>query len=96
MHQLICVGVLLTLSFLLNAPLAARMASDGNWGEGLGILIGPLVFFYLVHVPLYYAVRLVRGAALASFTRSKLNYIAAVVGLAGILGTLAQRVPHAG
>ncbi|MFC0243271.1 hypothetical protein [Rhodopseudomonas telluris] len=93
MHQVICVVVLLVLSLTLNAPVAARMAGDGNWGEGLGILVGPVMIFYIVHAPIYYAVRLVRGPALASFAGSKLNYLAALIGLTGILGTLAQRVP---
>jgi hypothetical protein len=94
MHQAICVAVLLTVAVLLNGPLAARMAADGNWGEAVGrLFFGPAVFFYIVHSVIYYAVRISRGpAAVATYAASKLNYIALVISLLGIIGAVAQRV----
>ncbi|MGQ4274991.1 hypothetical protein [Terrihabitans sp. B22-R8] len=95
MRQIICIAIILAVSALCNAPLAARMASDGNWGEAVGQLVfAPLVVFYLVHSVIYYGTRLVRGRdALASYTNSKLSWIAFIVSVLGILGSAAQRVP---
>ncbi|WP_421363011.1 hypothetical protein [Agrobacterium rosae] len=94
MHQVICVFVLLVVSLLLNAQWATQIANDGNWGEAIGtLLIGPLGLFYFVHTIIYYAVRLIRGpSAVATYSASKLNYIAFAVSLLGILGAVAQRV----
>lgn len=94
MHQAISVSILLAIAVLLNAPLAAKMATNGNWGEAIGsVLFGPLVFFYVVHSLIYYAVRFLRGkSAVAAYSASKLNYIALVISLLGILGAAAQRM----
>lgn len=93
MHQAISLSILLAIAVLLNAPLAARMAADGNWGEAVGnVFFGPIVFFYIVHSLIYYAVRILRGpSAVAAYAASKLNYIAFVISLLGILGAVAQR-----
>lgn len=93
MHQLISVSVLVVVALLLNAQVASQMANDGNWGEAAGLLLsGPLGLFLLSHIVIYYPVRLIRGSsALASFSASKLNYIAFVISLMGILGAVAQR-----
>ncbi|MDP9835961.1 hypothetical protein J2T09_000703 [Neorhizobium huautlense] len=93
MHQLICFSILLVVAVLFNAVAAAKMASDGNWGEAVGqLFFGPLVFFYVTHSVIYFATRLIRGpAAVASYSASRLNYIAFVITLLGILGAAAQR-----
>ncbi|MBB3947277.1 type IV secretory pathway VirB2 component (pilin) [Rhizobium skierniewicense] len=77
----------------MNAPYAAQMASDGNWGEAFGqMILGPLGFFLAAHVVIYYGLRLVRGPSkLKSFSATKLNYIALSLALMGILGAVAQR-----
>ncbi|MGV1834156.1 hypothetical protein ACQZ6C_05300 [Rhizobium rhizogenes] len=94
MRQVICVGVLLIVAVLLNAPMAAKMAGDGNWGEAVGsMLFAPIVVFYFVHSLVYYATRFLRGpAAVATYATSKLNYIAFVISLLGVLGAVAQRM----
>jgi hypothetical protein len=92
MHQVISLFIILTVTLLLNAQMAAQMASDGNWGEAVGLLLfAPLSIFFASHTLIYYALRLIRGSsALASYSASKLNYIALVISLLGILGAVAQ------
>lgn len=94
MHQLISVAVLLAVAVLLNGPLAMRMAADGNWGEAIGrLFFGPVVFFYLVHSVIFYAMRLFRRAeGGAGYATSRLNYISMVISLLGVLGAVAQRL----
>ncbi|XUY27491.1 hypothetical protein RMR21_003765 [Agrobacterium sp. rho-8.1] len=93
MHLTICIVLLLTVSAVLNASHAAQMAGVGNWGEALGeIAFGPLAFFFIAHVIIYYAIRAIRGREkLKSFSATKLNYIAFTLALMGILGAIAQR-----
>ena len=94
MHQLISFTIVFLAAVALNLKSAAIDASNGNWGEGLGNLVfGPLVFFYGVHTIIYFAVRLVRGRdAIAAYSASRVNYIAAVVTLLGVLGAAANRI----
>lgn len=93
MHQLICFSILFVVAVLLNVATASRMASDGNWGEAVGrLFFGPLAFFYIIHSVIYVATRLIRGPeAVAPYASSKLNYIAFVITLLGIVGAAAQR-----
>ncbi len=93
MHQLISIAILLAVAFLFNAPLAANMASAGQWGEAVGrLFVGPVAFFYIAHSVVYYATRAARGAdKVGTYAGSRLNYVALVITLLGILGALAQR-----
>lgn len=93
MRQAVCVIILLAIAVLLNAPSAAQMAGDGNWGEAAGnLILGPIVIFYIVHSLIYYPVYALRGpAAVAPYTTSKINYIAFAISLLGVLGAVAQR-----
>lgn len=92
MHQTICVAILLSVAALLNAPLAAKMAADGNWGEAAGrMFAGPIIVFYIVHTLVYYVMRLMRGrTAISTYAASRLNYIAFTITLLGILGAVAR------
>lgn len=94
MHQTIAIGISLAIAVLLHGPLAAAEVSDGNWGSALGNLIfGPLVIFFLVHTIVYFLSRMIRGREkLASFSGSRLNYIAAAITILGILGSVANQV----
>jgi hypothetical protein len=94
MHQLISFAVVFAIAVALNLRSAAIAASNGNWGEGLGNLVfAPLVFFYGVYTILFFAVRLLRGKdAVAAYSASRLNYIAAGITLLGVLGAAANRI----
>jgi len=93
-HQLISFTIVFVAAVALNLKSAAIAASDGNWGESVGNLVfGPLVFFFGVYTIVFFAVRLVRGKdAVAAYSASRLNYIAAVVTLLGVLGAAANRI----
>ena len=93
MHQAISVVALFVVAFLLNAPFAAMVAADGNWGEAVGsLLIGPVVFYYAVHSLVYFTARFLRGrSAVATYTASRLNYVALAISVLGVLGAAAQR-----
>lgn len=92
MHQVISLFIILAVTLLLNARPAAQMASDGNWGEAVGLLFfGPLSIFFASHTMIYFALRLIRGSStLGSYSASKLNYIALGISLMGMLGAVAQ------
>lgn len=94
MHQMIAVALPLILAFLLNGGDAAQMVSVGYWGGAMGsLLFGPLMTFYVVHTLVYFVVRLIRGKdRVGSYTRSRLNYIAAAVAMLGIVGAAAAPV----
>jgi hypothetical protein len=91
MHQIISLGLILATVFLFNARAAAEMASAGFWGWAVGqLFFGPVVFFFLVHTVVYLVVRLVRGKErVRSYTRSRLNYVAAVLTILGTIGAAA-------
>lgn len=94
MHQIISLGLILATAFLFNAGAAAEMASVGFWGEAVGrLFFAPIVFFYLVHTVVYFVVRLIRGKdRVRSYTRSRLNYIAAALTILGTIGAAAAPV----
>lgn len=94
MHLIISLGMILAAAFLFNAAKAAEMASIGLWGYGVGqLFVAPILVFFFLHTLIYFAVRLIRGKdKLKSYTRSRLNYIAAVVSILGILGSAAAPV----
>nr|WP_145994388.1 hypothetical protein [Mesorhizobium loti] len=79
---------------VLNLKSAAIMTSDGNWGGALGSMVfGPIVFFLILQAVLFYATRFLRGRqAVATFTTSRLNYVAGLITLLGVLGAAASRM----
>ncbi|VXB20918.1 hypothetical protein [Brevundimonas sp. G8] len=91
MHQIIALAVTLLIALLLNGVAAAKMVSVGYWGGALGALfVGPVIVFYAVHTLVYFVVRLIRGKdRVRSYTRSRINYVAAAVAILGVLGAAA-------
>ncbi|MFN3876760.1 MAG: hypothetical protein ACK4MH_00120 [Brevundimonas sp.] len=91
MHQIISLGLILATAFLFNAAAAAHMASIGMWGFAVGrLFFAPIIVFYFVHTLVYFVVRLIRGKdRVRSYTRSRLNYVGAVVAILGVLGAAA-------
>jgi heme/copper-type cytochrome/quinol oxidase subunit 2 len=91
MHQMIALALTLIVAVLLNGGAAAQMISAGYWGGAIGsLLFGPLIVFYVVHTLVYFVVRLIRGKdRVRSYTRSRLNYVAAVVAILGVVGAAA-------
>lgn len=91
MHQIIALAVTLVVALLLNGAAAAQMVSVGYWGGALGaLLVGPLIVFYVVHTVVYFVLRLIRGKdRVRSYTRSRINYVAAAVAILGVLGAAA-------
>lgn len=89
MRQAIVLGITLTTAFLLCAAPTARAMSDGAWGPALGtLLVGPLSVFVLTHAVVYFASGgLLAKSKVASFTQSRLNYVAALVAVLGVLGS---------
>ena len=76
MHQSIALAIAILAIVFLLGPEAAYMASIGNWGGGLGLLLGPLFFFYLVTAIVYFPARLLRGRdKVAGFARTRLQYV---------------------
>lgn len=94
MHQVIALGVVLAAAFVFHARAAAVMASEGNWGFGVGqLFFAPVMVFFFVHTLAYFLTRLVRGKdKLRSYTRSRINYVGMVVALMGVLGSAATPV----
>ncbi|MDK2748346.1 MAG: hypothetical protein KYX67_13605 [Brevundimonas sp.] len=91
MHQMIALALTLIVALLLNGGAAAQMVSAGYWGGVIGsLLFGPLIVFYVVHTLVYFVVRLIRGKdRVLSYTRSRINYVGAVVAILGVLGAAA-------
>lgn len=94
MHQIIALFLVVGVAFLLNAPRAAALAADGLWGYAAGRLVfGPILSFFVVQTILYFIVRAIRGReGVARFSRSRLNYIAALIAVLGMVGSAANPV----
>jgi hypothetical protein len=94
MHQMIALALTLIVALLLNGGAAAQMVSAGYWGGAIGSLFfGPLMTFYVVHTLVYFVVRLIRGKdRVGSYTRSRLNYVAAGLTILGVVGAAAAPV----
>ncbi|WP_165358107.1 hypothetical protein [Mesorhizobium sp. Pch-S] len=94
MPQFLSLCVVVVLAVVLNLKAAAMMTSDGNWGGAVGsMFFGPIVFFLVLQAVLFYGTRLLRGrAAVATFTTSRLNYVAGLISLLGVLGAAANRM----
>jgi hypothetical protein len=97
MHQAITLSVLIVLSLILLSPAAATAASDGNWGRGVGLLAGPILFSYLATALVYYPTRILSGAGkVAGFAKTRLHYVGLVVGLLAVFGQVGRMVAQSG
>ncbi|WP_054313193.1 hypothetical protein [Mesorhizobium sp. 1M-11] len=94
MPQFWSLCLVVVAAVILNLKTAATMASAGNWGEAIGsMFFSPIVVFLALQALLFYATRLVRGGqAVATFTTSRLNYVAGLITLLGVLGAAVNQV----
>ncbi len=70
------------------------MASDGNWGGALGVLVGQLLFFYVVQAILYFGWRWLSGDRSRTLYTSRINYLSLALGLLSLAGQMNVAMRH--
>lgn len=88
------VGVVLSvLVALLATRQAAVLASLGDWGGAVGAMVGPFVWYAAIELLLTWAAQRVFGHPGSRFATSRLNYLALVLTIAPVLGSLTRPIP---
>ncbi|MGU3492837.1 hypothetical protein ACLBXM_02240 [Xanthobacteraceae bacterium A53D] len=92
MLELIALTVLAVTSLIFNAKWIFPALGDGNWGDPLGTVLGPLFLYQIVHVILYFGVRrLLPGRRPdATYASSRMNYASLAIMLVIVIGSAVQ------
>ncbi|GGF49877.1 hypothetical protein GCM10007301_06420 [Azorhizobium oxalatiphilum] len=92
MTELIAMTLLAIVSVIFNAKWMLPALGDGNWGDPLGTVIGPLFLYQFFHVIFYFGLRrLLPGRRPTStYATSRMNYLTLAVMLVIVIGSAVQ------